>query len=914
MTANLTSPRSRTASHGWARLLLAMLVLTSATADAQVSFNKRTLQGTSLTAPTSLQFGPDGRLYVSQQNGTILVYTVERGGQGTYSVEATETINLVRNIPNHDDDGDPNPDVTNRLVTGILVTGTAQTPVLYVTSSDPRIGGGMNATDRNVDSNSGIISRLTRSGSSWSKVDLVRGLPRSQENHGPNGMALDTETNTLYVTVGGHTNMGAPSNNFVFQPEYALSAAILSVDLDDIGSTTYNLPTLDDETRSGTNDANDPFGGNDGKNQARIVTGGPVQVYAPGFRNPYDIVLTQGGRLYTIDNGPNSGWGGMPLGEGTSNCTNDVSEPGVTRIDHLHYITGPGYYGGHPNPTRARRANTFNASNPQSPVPTGNSVECDYRGPGEDDDGALATFRRSTNGLVEYTAGNFGGEMRGDLLTASFDNQIWRIQLNSAGTVATSVAPLFSTVGVNPLDITALGDDQIFPGTIWVADHEQDTILVYEPTDLQTCTGAVDDDLDEDDDGFDNADEIDNGTDPCSAADFPADFDGDFRSDRNDSDDDNDGMLDDEDPFAIDAMNGAATPIPVLYGWENDDPPSGGLLDLGFTGLMTNGADDYAILYDADDMTAGGAAGVVTVDEVTEGDALGGLNTQEFAFQLGAMIPEQLDDVVARTRIVAPFLGIEPQASQSMGLFVGNGDQDNYFKVVVSSGEGEGGIESLLEVNGNATPVASDVVFLPGPSAIDLYIAIDVVERTARAAYSLSDGGFTGDIFALGEPVEIPAAWLTDPVVGLAVGILSTSRGPAPPFAASWDFIEIDDEPLPLVTTTTSTTTTSTTTTSTTNTTSTTLPTTTSTTSTTSTLIVTTTTVPVTPVCGDGDGNGRVNAVDALITLQAAVGVTECSACVCDVDSSGTVGATDSLAVLRVVVGIGDALDCAPCP
>ena len=149
------------------------------------------------------------------------------------------------------------------------------------------------ARDTNLDTNSGILSRLTWNGSAWAKLDLVRGLPRSEENHAANGMALDPATNTLYIAQGGNTNMGAPSNNFAFLPEYALSAAILSVDLDAIGNTTYDLPTLDDETRPGTNDANDPFGGNDGKNQARLVPGGPVQVYSPGFRNPYDVVITR---------------------------------------------------------------------------------------------------------------------------------------------------------------------------------------------------------------------------------------------------------------------------------------------------------------------------------------------------------------------------------------------------------------------------------------------------------------------------------------------------------------------------------------------------------------------------------------------------------------------------------------------
>ena len=196
-----------------------------------------------------------------------------------------------------------------------------------------------------------MISSLTWNGSSWQKLDLVRGLPRSEENHAANGMQLDPATNTLYVAQGGNTNKGAPSNNFALLPEFALSAAILSVDLDAIGNTTYDLPTLNDEDRAGTADANDPFGGNDGKNQAKLVPGGPVQVYAPGFRNPYDVVITQSGRMYTIDNGGNAGWGNFPVNEGPQgNCTNGPNEPGTTDQDSLHYIAGPGYYGGHPEP------------------------------------------------------------------------------------------------------------------------------------------------------------------------------------------------------------------------------------------------------------------------------------------------------------------------------------------------------------------------------------------------------------------------------------------------------------------------------------------------------------------------------------------------------------------------------------
>src|SRR6056297_3543991 len=78
--------------------------------------------------------------------------------------------------------------------------------------------------------------------------------------------------------------------------------------------------------------------------------------------------------MYSIDNGPNAGWGDIPvLQDGVA--TNQVNEPGVSFGDALHLVSGPGYYAGHPNPTRASTSNTFNASNPQSPVSTGNPVE-----------------------------------------------------------------------------------------------------------------------------------------------------------------------------------------------------------------------------------------------------------------------------------------------------------------------------------------------------------------------------------------------------------------------------------------------------------------------------------------------------------------------------------------------------------
>jgi hypothetical protein len=769
----------------------ALLCAATAARAQTISFGKSLLGGTGLTNPTALQFGPDGRLYVTQQNGTILIYTVSRSGPNAYVAAATQTITLVRDILNHDDDGTPDPSVTGREVTGILVVGTAANPVIYVASSDPRIGAGASGTDSNLDTNSGILSRLTWNGSAWSKVDLVRGLPRSEENHATNGLALNTAGTVLYMAQGGNTNMGAPSNNFALLPEYALSAAVLSVDLTAVGNTTYDLPTLDDPLASrntGTPgvDLNDPFGGNDGANQAKLVPGGPVQVYASGFRNPYDLVLNSAGRLYTIDNGPNAGWGDVPIGEGGTSCTNGVHEPGVTLNDNLHYITGAGFYGGHPNPTRGNRANTFNG---QSPVSVSDPVQCDYRQPGVND-GALATFGASTNGLAEYTASNFSGVMDGNLLAASFDNSIYRIVLSSDGTQATSVTTLFSSVGGTPLDVWAQGDNGPFSGTVWVADYANNDIVVYEPNDFISCTGAYTTALDEDGDGFTNADEIDNGTNPCSAGDVPPDFDGDHLSNLNDPDDDNDGLPDTTDKFAVDPDNGMTTSLPLLLTWDNTAAHPGGLLDLGFTGLMSNGTSNYASLYDPSKMTAGGAAGVTTVDLVAEGDALNGTNTQQYGFQVGVHVTPSTGLFTAHTRVLAPFAGLTPADFQSMGLFLGTGDQDHYVKAVLVANGGTGGVQFGAEISG--TFVADPIVALtlPGPDWVDLYLTVDPAAHTVQPAFIATIGGVAGTLTSLGPSQLIPAAWVSG-TQGLAVGILSTSRGPAAPFAATWDFLKV---------------------------------------------------------------------------------------------------------------------------
>ncbi len=420
-----------------------------------------------VTRATSIQFGPDNRLYVSEMDGLIHVFNVTRAGKNNYNGTLFETIDLIKNVQNHNDDGTL--DFANkRLLTGIHVTGSAAQPVIYAASSDPRQAAGPSGNDSGLDTNSGILHRLTRNGGNWNKLDLVRGLPRSEENHVSNGLVL--VQNKIYLNVGGHTNMGVPSNNFAELPEYALSAATLVIDLGMIGNSTYDLPTL-----NGPNDSSDPFGGHDGLNQAILEQNGPVKIFASGLRNAYDIIYTEAGRFYVWDNGPNTGWGGTP----NNNCANNIDNGGKKYWDGLHLIS-QGYYGGHPNPTRGNKGNTFGG---QSPIQgAANPEECNYEIPNQGD-GSLTTNNESTNGLVEYTASNFAGSMKGNLLAAAHGNKLYRVGLNANGNQVTSKTVLMEGFGTVPLDVTAQGDNDIFPGTVWIADNQLKSIVVLEPSD-----------------------------------------------------------------------------------------------------------------------------------------------------------------------------------------------------------------------------------------------------------------------------------------------------------------------------------------------------------------------------------------------------------------------------------------------
>ncbi len=862
-----------------------------------ISFNAIGLDGENINNPTSLDFGPDEKLYVSQQNGLILQYEISRDnsplGQGKFSVASLNNISIVKeNTTNHNDQGE----ITSfdvRQVTGILAMGTSQNPILYVTSSDNLNGGGDSADNVNLDTNSGILSKLTWNGSSWDKIDLVRGLPRSEEKHSINGIDFFTKggEDFLLLQSGGNTNKGVPSNNFVGTPEYYLSAATLLINLTQLESMViytdprtntdyvYDLPTLNDPTRdnidntdsrfpyplthpmyNATIDVGDPFGGNDGLNQAFEEEGGPVRIFAPGFRNPYDILVTESGRIYTCDNGANTGWGGLPLIydstdqlKGTQETTTydasngdyikgEFSETGSNGIgDALHYIgtindVEKNYYGGHPNPIYAfpDRADIVNYQNNSSTWQeisrntfsnglvgvssyfntsfTVNDFEGDDRA-GEYLAGninsnkvnILDVINSSTNGLCEYTASTFNNALKGNVFTASFNGNITRYELDRSGAGLSNKETIFGGFGAIPLDIIALGDDHEFAGTLWAVTFGADDITIFEPTDVANCIG-VNDPLfesseDYDLDGFTNQDEIDNGTNYCSAASFPNDNDNDKISDLNDLDDDNDSIPDTKDAFAIDSNNGLTTQLPIRYSFFNDDPGTG-FFGLGFSGLMLDpsGNTDYLSQYDENNISFGGASGKASVDLIPEGTANLDSNDQEYAFQFGIDIDDTSESFTIHSEVESPFFGINgsassPQENASIGIFIGAGDQDNFMKVVINNGvnpnDSVHGISVLIESNGVLLLNKNyDIANLLDNSAVDLYIHVDPSNSNALVFVS-SDAGNT--IQQVGTQFDLPLSFFDrNDQKGLAVGIIASSEGASPEFSAIWDYININ--------------------------------------------------------------------------------------------------------------------------
>jgi hypothetical protein len=90
-------------------------------------------------------------------------------------------------------------------------------------------------------------------------------------------------------------------------------------------------------------------------------------------------------------------------------------------------------------------------------------------------------------GMAEYTTTNLSGQLNGDLITAGWAGNVYRVNLSTDGSRVVSTDVLFSNVGTHPIDAAVQGPNAAYPGTIWVplfGAGGGSNIEVFEPADF----------------------------------------------------------------------------------------------------------------------------------------------------------------------------------------------------------------------------------------------------------------------------------------------------------------------------------------------------------------------------------------------------------------------------------------------
>jgi glucose/arabinose dehydrogenase len=428
--------------------------LNSGSGAMPIAFNRRTLLTPSTPGaanfkhPTTLQFGPDGKLYAGQQDffgkgGYIHVLTLD----DNRNVTNVQRIDSIFNTPNINPDGTPAPTVKGRHLIGLDFDprSSPEKPILWAVHSDPRFCFNQSPATCKVNTDSGILTRLI--GPNFddpaSRTDFVTGLPRSRENHAPNAVHFGPD-GWLYMTIGSNTNYGAVSTAFSGLAETYLTAALLRFNVNGAPASAFPLDVRD-------------------VNSATGLKPGIFELYATGYRNAYDFLWHSNGKLYANVNAGNFTAGNTP--GPPDGCPDGHSFDPGTRNDYLALVES-GDYGGNPNPARGECIlddGTMYPS-PLTPLP-------DYHRP-------LLYYSNGTSsdGMAEYTAPTFGGQMLGNIISTTYagSQSVRRAVLaeDGASVLFEEDLGIFS----QPLDV-AVGPD----GSIYVGEYGANDIQIMEP-------------------------------------------------------------------------------------------------------------------------------------------------------------------------------------------------------------------------------------------------------------------------------------------------------------------------------------------------------------------------------------------------------------------------------------------------
>ncbi|WP_236683086.1 malectin domain-containing carbohydrate-binding protein [Demequina globuliformis] len=390
----------------------------------------------------SFAFGPDERLY-----GTTI-------GQGLFRFDVDEQTGELSNMTDLGYQG--------YAMIGILFdeSSTASDLKVWVTKTSANVGNEQNQFIS-------AISLLTGD-ELQNEKQVFTGLPRSQSDHLTNSMVYGPEGD-IYVLQGSNQAAGDLDNSWGQRGEQLLTAALLNFDPDhariqaSLNDAQGDNPLLVQTAPSGNTGEDVRNGFNAASPYNPFAAGAPLEIYATGIRNAYDLTYHSNGHIYVATNGTAGGGNSPGVNYNAANDTwTRVAAPGIpgfssvngqdltqacrareqwdptfvprsvpaisnhpTQRDHLYDVVKGGYYG-HPNPTRCEFVlhEGNDPANPPQWAGQGGSKYASGVLPESHYDGVAYDFEynKSPNGTIEYTSKTFGGALEGRIIVVRFSN------------------------------------------------------------------------------------------------------------------------------------------------------------------------------------------------------------------------------------------------------------------------------------------------------------------------------------------------------------------------------------------------------------------------------------------------------------------------------------------------------------
>ncbi|CEM27649.1 unnamed protein product [Vitrella brassicaformis CCMP3155] len=423
--------------------------------------------------PTAATMGPDGNLYVGTVSGLIHVVQLAHQYNGPdaapLTVRSHSTIRALKDVY-----GD------EHSILGIRIDpySDPNAPHLYVAHADIYAKG--HGCDRVLKEGLGFIGRISRitlrpEGDEQPPAvqPVLSNLPCSNGDVCVNGMDFDFN-GTMYWGQGSVTNGGPAECFFGMIEESPLSGAIGKAEIrrpDFNGYVMYDYKDTVYTRHKGLAGKPAP---NDQRN-ASLFDISPktrgVDWHAAGFHNSWEPVVTTKGDIWCSANGASEG-----LGKRFDNAGVDVFRSRVAAAQATAKKTGrdpatiecglgwpecqprqvPSYssdriygpltgrtYHGYPNPNRAqsdpRQWYFYAASDPPNPARYQQGYHIDS----------------STNGITEFRGACFGGQLRGDLVAAQWNQKVFRVH-RTASDAGDGFAPSVA-VSVLSNQLKALG-------------------------------------------------------------------------------------------------------------------------------------------------------------------------------------------------------------------------------------------------------------------------------------------------------------------------------------------------------------------------------------------------------------------------------------------------------------------------